>query len=102
MLDELAVPKEWELESDVLIIGAGTAGLAAAIEAADAGADVAVLEQMPKPGGSLSVCAGNINFAGSDYQREKGIEDSPDKYFEDGLAGCRGSPQCGEHSWTTT
>jgi fumarate reductase flavoprotein subunit len=92
MLDELAVPKEWELECDVLIIGAGTAGLAAAIEAADAGAEVAVLEQMPKPGGSLSVCAGNINFAGSDYQRERGIEDSPDKYYEDGLEGCRGEP----------
>lgn len=92
MLDELVVPKEWELESDVLVIGAGTAGLAAAIEAADAGAEVAVLEQMPKPGGSLSVCAGNINFAGSDYQRERGIEDSPDRYYEDGLEGCRGEP----------
>lgn len=92
MLDEFAVPKEWELETDVLIIGAGTAGLPAAIEAAKAGAETIVLEQVPKPTGSLSVCAGNINFAGSDYQRKKGIEDSPDGYYQDGIEFCQGDP----------
>lgn len=92
MLDELAMPKEWDLESDVLIIGAGTAGLSAAIEATKAGAETVVLEQMPRCAGSLSVCAGNINFAGSAFQREQGIEDSPDRYREDGIKECRGDP----------
>ncbi|MFX0202273.1 MAG: FAD-dependent oxidoreductase [Candidatus Hodarchaeota archaeon] len=92
MLDELSIPKGWDLESDVVIIGAGTAGLSAAYEAAKAGAETLVLEQMPKCAGSLSVCAGNINFAGSAFQRKKGIEDSPDRYYEDGIKGCRGDP----------
>ncbi len=90
MLDELSIPKEWAAEADVLVIGAGTAGLAAAVEATAAGAEVVVLEQMPSCAGSLSVCAGNINFAGSGFQRKQGIEDKPDNYYEDGLKGCRG------------
>jgi len=92
MLDELSIPKEWDLESDVLIIGAGTAGLSAAIEAAKAGVETVVLEQMPKCAGSLSVCVGNINFAGSEFQRKQGIEDSPDRYYEDGIKVCHGEP----------
>ena len=92
MLDELSIPQKWDLETDILIIGAGTAGLAAAIEATKAGAEVTVVEQMPSCAGSLSVCAGNINFAGSDYQRKQGIEDSPDKYYEDGIKVCHGAP----------
>jgi fumarate reductase flavoprotein subunit len=92
MLDELSIPKEWDLETDILIIGAGTAGLSAAIEARKVGVETVVLEQMPKCGGSLSVCAGNINFAGSAYQREQGIEDVPDKYYEDGVNVCHGEP----------
>jgi fumarate reductase flavoprotein subunit len=90
MLDELSIPQKWDLETDILIIGAGTAGLAAAIEATKAGAEVTVVEQMPSCAGSLSVCAGNINFAGSDYQRKQGFEDSPDKYYEDGIKVCHG------------
>ena len=92
MLEETSVPKEWELEADVVIIGAGTAGLAGAIEAAKAGAKVLVLEQMPACSGSLSVYAGNINFAGSDFQQKLGIEDSPDEYYQDGLDVCQGEP----------
>jgi len=92
MLEEMSIPKEWELEADVVIIGAGTAGLTAAIEATKAGAKVVVLEQMPKCSGSLSVCAGNINFAGSEFQRKQGIKDSPDEYYQDGLKVCHGEP----------
>ena len=92
MFDELSLPRKWDLETDILIIGAGTAGLAGAIEAAKAGAEVVVLEQMPRAGGSLSVCAGNINFAGSAYQKQQGIQDAPDKYYEDGIKVCHGEP----------
>src|SRR5690348_16021294 len=38
---------------DVLVLGAGAAGLAAARAAADAGADVLVLEARPEPGGRV-------------------------------------------------
>jgi flavocytochrome c len=92
MFNEIILPKEWDVESDIVIIGAGTAGLCAAIEARKAGAKVVVLEQAPSPNGSLSVCAGNINFAGSPFQKAQGIEDSPDNYYEDGLDQCKGDP----------
>lgn len=70
----------------------GRAGLSAAIEATKAGAEVIVLEQTPTCNGSLSVCAGNINFAGTPFQEKQLIVDSPDKYYEDGLAVCKGDP----------
>ncbi len=92
MFNEVILPKKWDAESDIVIIGAGTAGFCAAIEATKAGAKVMILEQAPSPNGSLSVCAGNINFAGSPYQKERLIEDSPDNYYEDGLEGCKGDP----------
>ena len=92
MFEELLMPETWDHESEVVIIGAGTAGLCAAIEARKAGADALVLEQMPKCSGSLSVCAGNINFAGSDYQKSQGLKDSPDEYYKDGIESCHGEP----------
>jgi fumarate reductase flavoprotein subunit len=92
MFEELLMPETWDYESDAVIIGAGTAGLCAAIEARKAGAEALVLEQMPKCSGSLSVCAGNINFAGSDYQKSQGLKDSPDQYYKDGIESCHGEP----------
>lgn len=92
MFNELSLPEKWDCETDIVIIGAGTAGLSAAIEATKAGAEVIVLEQTPTCNGSLSVCAGNINFAGTPFQEKQLIVDSPDKYYEDGLAVCKGDP----------
>ena len=66
--------------------------MSGAIEATNAGAKVIVLEQTPTCNGSLSCCAGNINFAGSELQKKQLIEDNPDKYYEDGLAVCKGDP----------
>ena len=42
------VPAKWDKEVDVVIVGTGHAGLAAAITAADAGAKVVILEKMKK------------------------------------------------------
>lgn len=92
MFNEVILPKEWDVETDIVIIGGGTAGFCAAIEATKAGAKVVVLEQAPKPNGSLSVCAGNINFAGSPFQKERFIDDNPDNYYEDAMVGCKGDP----------
>ncbi len=74
---------------DVLVIGAGACGLAAAIAAADAGAEVAILEKMSRPGGNSALSTGSIPAAGSRFQREAGIEDSPDRLMADlrGIAG---------------
>lgn len=68
---------------DIVIIGGGTAGLPAAIFAADRGARVAVIEKGPTVGGTLFVSGGMIAGANTVFQEAKGIEDSPDAHYED-------------------
>jgi succinate dehydrogenase/fumarate reductase flavoprotein subunit len=70
------------LESDVLIIGAGGAGLRAALEAAKAKARVTVLSKGPVPGGATSVSGGVIQAA-------VGPDDSPEQHFRDTVIGGR-------------
>jgi len=74
---------------DVLVIGAGGAGLAASIEAAEKGARVVLLEKNPAPGGSTSWSIGSVTSTRTLYQRRKGIEDDPQHHWEDmrGFAG---------------
>lgn len=69
--------------ADVIVVGAGASGLAAAIEAAAAGARVLVLEKNPVAGGSSRLSVGSINAAGSVLQKRAGIVDTPDEHFED-------------------
>jgi flavocytochrome c len=76
-------PEKWNSAVDVLIIGSGFAGLAAAIEAKNAGSSVAVLEKMRVPGGNSIINGGVMAVAGSYIQAEKGIKDSPDLMYED-------------------
>jgi flavocytochrome c len=72
--------------ADLLIVGAGAAGATAAIDAAQAGADVLVLEAMAEFGGTAATSGGGICIAGSSLQVDKGISDSPAKALEDWLA----------------
>ena len=68
---------------DVIIVGAGTTGMPAAIFAAQRGAKVLVLEAAPEVGGTLHLSAGQMSAAGSRLQKEKGIEDTPDEHYDD-------------------
>src|SRR5215813_8163993 len=61
----------------LLIIGAGAAGLCAALKAREAGADVVVIERDAVPAGSTALSAGLIPAAGTQFQRAKSIADSP-------------------------
>jgi len=70
------------LESDVLIIGAGGAGLRAALEASKLGLRVTVLSKGPVPGGATSVSGGVIQAA-------VGPDDSPEQHFRDTVVGGR-------------
>lgn len=55
------LPTDWALEADVVVLGTGFAGLAAAIGAADAGAKVVILEKMSKAEeGGNSIISGNM------------------------------------------
>ncbi len=74
----------WDLEVDVIVVGAGGAGLAAALEAADAGADTVVFEKQSDIfESSTALSAGLISFAGTDVQEMEGIRDSNDLLYED-------------------
>lgn len=71
------------MSTDVVVVGAGGAGLAAALTAAQNGADVVVLEKMAMVGGASSMAGGGTNATGSQWQQSYGIEDSPEAYFMD-------------------
>jgi len=73
----------WDAETGVLVVGAGACGLAAAIAAHDAGADVAVVEKLERGGGNTVLSSGSVAAGGSRFQREAGIEDSADLLYDD-------------------
>jgi len=74
----------WDLEADVVVIGAGATGLPAAIAAIDAGASVLVVEANYDIGGHAILSGGNIPLGGgTSAQRKYGIMDSPDLVFAD-------------------
>ncbi len=67
----------WSLETDVIIVGLGVAGGAAAIEAARAGAKTIVLERATRGGGATALSEGTIYFGGGTrVQRATGWEDT--------------------------
>lgn len=78
-------------EFDLLIVGAGTAGMAAAIAAGGAGARVLLLDAAPEWGGTLHVATGWLSGAGTAVQREHGITDSPNAHLQDLLRISKGT-----------
>lgn len=71
---------------DVLVIGAGGAGVSAATVAAERGARVVVVDAADAVGGTARTAGGGTSFAGSPLQEREGIEDSPDIALEDWVA----------------
>lgn len=81
----MPMPESWDEEVDVVVIGTGFAGLAAAYEAKKAGASVALLEKMRTPGGNSIINGGVYSAAGSPQQAAEGIDDSPEVLYQDML-----------------
>lgn len=71
---------------DVVVIGSGAAGLAAALEARRAGARVVILEKMGSIGGNSVISEGLVGVPGTPMQAALGIHDSPALFAEDLLA----------------
>lgn len=71
----------WSEEYDVVVIGAGAGGYAAAIEAAGNGASVVVLEKAEKIGGDSALCDGILGGWGTRLQKEAGIDLGADEVF---------------------
>ena len=73
-----------DAKADVVVVGAGGAGLPAAISALDAGASVIVVESNNDVGGHAILSAGAVRLGGGTaLQRAHGIADSPDLIFLD-------------------
>lgn len=77
------LPKNWEQETDVIIIGAGIAGICAAIEAADTGARVVVLEKDSVPGGACKFSGGHMTVAGTEVEERAHVKDKPEWLYND-------------------
>ena len=70
---EAAAGETVEMTADVVVIGAGGAGVAAAIEAYDAGASVALLEKMPQIGGTTATSQGLVGGYESKFTKEMDV-----------------------------
>lgn len=70
---------------DLLVVGAGNAGMPAAIQAADLGARVMLVDKNPFTGGMLNISGGHISGANSKLQIRKGIDDSPGAHYRDAI-----------------
>ncbi len=79
------VPQNWDETVDVVVVGSGFAGLAAAYEAKKAGTDVVILEKMRTAGGNSAINGGILAVPGSPLQKKLGIEDSPELMMQDML-----------------
>jgi len=76
---------------DLVVVGAGTAGIPAAIAAVEHGGRVLLLDAAEVWGGTLHVATGWLSAAGTRVQREQGILDSPDDHFDDVMRISKGS-----------
>ncbi len=72
-----------DLDVPLAIIGAGAAGLCAALAAREAGVEAFVIERDAAVAGSTALSAGLIPAAGTRFQREKGIADDPELFASD-------------------
>jgi 3-oxo-5alpha-steroid 4-dehydrogenase len=72
---------KWNAEVDVIVVGFGASGAAAALEAAQQGASVLVLDRFH--GGGATAASGGIVYAGggTPYQKAAGYEDTPEEMY---------------------
>jgi fumarate reductase flavoprotein subunit len=77
----------FDYEADVVVVGGGACGLVAALRAArDPGLVVAVFEKSTKEGCNTQFSSGSLAAGGTRFQREAGVEDSPERHATDILA----------------
>ncbi len=76
-------PSSWDWETDIMVVGSGFAGLAAAIEARLGGGEVVLIEKMKGYGGNSLISDGAMCAAGTILQKKAGITDTPRRLYED-------------------
>ena len=78
---------EETLNVDCVVVGAGGAGMTAALEAKAAGLNVVIVEKMAMAGGNSVKATGGMNAAETDVQEAYGVEDSVEVFVEDTMKG---------------
>jgi fumarate reductase flavoprotein subunit len=73
----------WDEEFDVVVAGGGGAGLMAAVEAAELGATVLLVEKQPRLGGATEMSIGSITAACTALQAVAGIRDDVEAHYRD-------------------
>jgi succinate dehydrogenase/fumarate reductase flavoprotein subunit len=68
--------KRWDIETDLVIVGSGAAGLTAAITAHDCGIRVTLLEKADRVGGATAVSGGVVWIPNNHHMPEVGVSDS--------------------------
>lgn len=76
----------WHEEADIGVVGAGACGLAAAHAAVGDDMRVSVWERAKEPGGNTALSTGCLAGAGSRLQRDAGVTDSADDFYDDVMA----------------
>jgi succinate dehydrogenase/fumarate reductase flavoprotein subunit len=90
---EAADVKKWDGTADVVVVGFGAAGSAAAFSAAEAGAEVLVTERAGGPGGAAALAEGIVYLGGgTPLQTACGFEDSIDDMYRYLTAACGPEP----------
>ena len=74
----ISLPSKWDQQADVVVVGGGIAGLSAAIEAANGGASVILLEKAADVGGVTKTSGGLIYASNTSVQQKYGISDTAD------------------------
>ena len=86
-VEEKVPTKEEAIDTDLVIIGGGGAGMTAAIRASELGLDVTLVEKMSFMGGAISISGGNQVVMGSQMQKDLGVtDDSVESMVEDFMA----------------
>ena len=75
-----------EMTSDVVVVGGGLAGMVATVRAAENGAHVILAERSGILGGNARFAMGWISGAGFRIQKELGVEDTPEQFYQDIVA----------------
>lgn len=79
--------RQTEITTDTVVVGAGGAGLSAAIQMAQDGKNVTVVEKAGITGGNSSLASGGMNAAETKLQKEEGIPDTVETFVADTMKG---------------